>query len=228
MKTYFIVGTDTDCGKTYVSSELLRVWQDKHYTALGLKPVASGCIEENGQLISEDAIQLMHYNTSLMMSENPAANQWCDLAKDANWYRYKEPISPHLAAEIANKPISLTKLMAECQNEAFLGLDYLLIEGAGGLNVPLNEKETWVDFLQQMNLSVILVVGMRLGCINHALLTQLALDYHQIHCAGWIANCLDANMLSLNANIDTLSKKITAPLLGVIPYGGAISSELSI
>jgi dethiobiotin synthetase len=109
-----------------------------------------------------------------------------------------------------------------CLQKSFSNHDYLLIEGAGGLLVPLNEKETWLDFLTTMQIPAILVVGMRLGCLNHALVTDTVLKSNQIPYLGWIANCLDQNMLFLAENIATLSKKMSVPLLATVDYEGQL------
>ena len=124
------------------------------------------------------------------------------------------------------KRLSTQAITSFCFDDAFAGLDYLLIEGAGGLMVPLNDSETWLDFLLSSRIPVILVIGMRLGCLNHALLTELALNAHRIGCVGWIANCVDENMLALSGNIKTLSEKMRLPLLATIPYGGKLVDDV--
>lgn len=204
MKSYFILGTDTNCGKTYVTCQLLRALQAENQNAVALKPVTSGCIEQNGVLISDDAACLAKYM-------DRTQDEICP-------WRLRLPISPHLAAQADGQSISAQMIVDFCTDQSFETLDYLLIEGAGGLMVPLNEQETWVDVLIQSKIQVILVVGMRLGCINHALLTALALKSHNIACAGWIANCIDNDMLALSENITTLSNKLDSPLLAVVPF----------
>lgn len=214
MKPYFILGTDTDCGKTYVTCQLMRYFEAKNQQVLAIKPVASGCIEQNGVLISEDAVCLVQYN-------DHTQDQICP-------WRLRLPVSPHLAAQADGLFISAQMIVDFCTDKLFEMHDYLLIEGAGGLMVPLNHQETWIDVLTQSKIPVILVVGMRLGCINHALLTALALKKHSIACAGWIANCVDKDMLMLSENIHTLSNKLDWPLLAVIPYAGILSHALTI
>ena len=214
MKRYFITGTDTDCGKTYVTCQLLNYFKQSNQRAIGLKPVASGCAELNGQLISDDAFHIQ------------ACNDTTDL--DICAWRFKPPISPHLAAAEVGEVVSAKAVLDFCNEKAFANHDYQLIEGAGGLMAPLNDNETWLDFLSYSKIPVILVVGMRLGCLNHALLTDLALKTHNIECAGWIANCLDEHMLYLTENIKTLSEKLHMPLLATIPYGGKLQGMLRI
>ena len=204
MKRYFITGTDTDCGKTYVTCQLLDYFKHRGKRVIAVKPVASGCMEKEGELISEDVLHLERHNGTAHVQICP--------------WRFKSPISPHLAAEEVGERLSAQAISDFCFDEAFIDFDYQLIEGAGGLMAPLNENETWIDFLLSSHIPVILVIGMRLGCLNHALLTELALNTHKINCAGWIANCLDKDMLALSANIQTLSEKMKSPLLATIPY----------
>ncbi|STX28925.1 dethiobiotin synthetase [Legionella beliardensis] len=199
MKQFFITGTDTDCGKTYVLGSLLN-YLNQTYKAQALKPLASGCDEINGQLISQDVIRLQRYNAD----PNLTINRW----------QYLPPISPHLAAQFAGEVITVDEIAQFCQQDVFTRFDYLLIEGAGGLLVPLNSQETWLDFLKLTRIPVILVVGMRLGCINHALLTDAVLKANQITCFGWVANYLDNNMLVVEENIATLEARMHMPLIG--------------
>lgn len=212
MKRYFIIGTDTDCGKTYVTCQLLDYFKKQKKRALAIKPVASGCIEQNGQLLSEDVLHLQHHNSD----PHQQVCQWL----------FKPPISPHLAAEQAGQSITAQDIVNFCNNQAFTNTDVLLIESAGGLMSPLNNNETWLDVILISKIPVIFVVGMRLGCLNHALLTELALKSHQINCVGWIANCIDKDMLALSENINTLSQKMKMPLLKIIPEGKRIKGSL--
>jgi len=213
MKRYFITGTDTDCGKTYIMCELLKLAQQQGRSAIGLKPVSSGCHFSNGKLVSEDA--------SLIQQYAPPGLDIC------HWY-FLPPISPHIAAEKKHERLSAADITRFCLQDSLSGFDEVYIEGAGGLMAPLNESETWIDFAKQADLEVILVVGMRLGCLNHALLTVSAMVNQQLNCAGWIANCLDPNMLALEENIATLRQRIKMPLLGTIAYqGGLTGSGLS-
>lgn len=210
MKRYFITGTDTDCGKTYVTTALLNYF--KH--SIAIKPVATGCYEMNNQLVNEDALEI---------------NKACGLGieKITPW-RFRSPVSPHIAAAEEGVYLSISDIVSYCMNLKCSQSDRLFIEGAGGLMVPLNTHETWLDFLKISNIPVIFVVGMKLGCINHALLTETVLKLHQISCIGWIANCKDADMQSLTENIETLVEKLTFPLLTVIHQHGTIEDKLSL
>ncbi len=204
MKRYFITGTDTDCGKTYVTTQLLKCVQ----ASVAIKPIASGCDEIRGELVSSDALQIQN-NCSLSLDQ---INPW----------RFKSPISPHIAAQQQNIRLSAQQIADYCLNLESKDHQTLFIEGAGGLLVPLNETETWVDFLKLTQIPVVLVVGMKLGCINHALLTATVLKTNGICCAGWIANCIDPQMQVLSENIETLRNKMDFPLLSIIPYLGTI------
>lgn len=211
LKTYFITGTDTDCGKTYVTVALLNHLRQKQLKVRALKPVASGCQEENGVLINQDIMRLEQANGA----QTPPIWQW----------KLRSPISPNLAAVEDNVIITTSKIKTFYENYPKTDLDCLLIEGAGGLLVPLNDQETWVDFLVQTRIPVILVVGMRLGCMNHALLTAYALNKQHIHCGGWIANFLDPNMLAQAGNLETLKQWLQYPYLGSVSYNGSFFSS---
>ncbi|WP_065232879.1 dethiobiotin synthase, partial [Legionella shakespearei] len=207
MKRFFITGTDTDCGKTYVTRKLLQ-----HFSrAAAIKPVASGCSVVNGELINSDAQHLIQYSAMSMGQINP--------------WRFSMPVSPHIAAFHENKRLSANEIADYCLNVQVDNADTLFIEGAGGLCVPLNEEETWMDFLKYSDIPVILVVGMKLGCLNHALLTESALAAHNIPCVGWIANCIDPDMLALAENLETLKNKLKIPLLATIPFAGELSTK---
>lgn len=206
LHTYFMAGTDTDCGKTYVTVSLLDYLHRQSLSARALKPVASGCIEVQGVRVNEDVQRLEAANGT---TSSPICH-----------WMLPTPIAPHLAAKAAGVSISAAKIKAFCDAYPKEDLEYLLIEGAGGLLVPLNGQETWIDFLVQTYTPVILVVGMRLGCINHALLTAYALMKQHILCHGWIANFLDPDMLAQAGNLETLERWLDYPLLGTVPYQG--------
>lgn len=205
MNRYFITGTDTDCGKTYVTGKLQSFFSD----AIAIKPVASGCIRDENNLVSTDALYLQKYNHLSLDKINP--------------WRFSLPVSPHIAARRDGSLLNIYEIADYCMGFQLENKNTLFIEGAGGLMVPLNEKESWIDFLKITHIPVIIVVGMKLGCINHALLTQTALSAHNIPCAGWIANCLDPEMLMIEENIVTLIDLLKFPLLARVPFAGDIS-----
>jgi dethiobiotin synthetase len=198
MKRYFITGTDTDCGKTYVTTQLLNY----HAHALAIKPISSGGLLD---------AKLLQQHNSLRLSLD-----------EINPWQFKLPVSPHIAAEEEGASVSLAEVADFCLTSQWPGIKTLFIEGAGGLCVPLTPEETWIDFLKQTNIPVILVVGMKLGCINHALLTQTALLAHGIQCLGWIANCPTQSMDCLEKNKETLEKKLKFPMLTALDFGGSI------
>ena len=209
MKRFFIIGTDTDCGKTYVTQQLVYYFKSKKQQVMAIKPVATGCWEEQGHLINEDIVALEQANGF----SHPLICPW----------RFKPAISPHIAAAEVGSHLMTQAIAKHCLADDFSHLDYLLIEGAGGLMVPLNEQETWIEVLALTQIPVILVVGMRLGCLNHALLTASVLANHQLICAGWIANCL-THQQALNENMHTLVDKLKFPLLGVVPENGELAA----
>lgn len=209
MYRYFIIGTNTDCGKTYITCQLVDYLKRNHHHVHAIKPVASGCIDVDGVLVSEDVQRLNKHNSAE--------------SDESLFWRLKRPISPHLAAVEDGYQLSSQAIAKACQAFNADAIDILLIEGAGGLMVPLNEQETWVDFLIQTQIPVILVVGMQLGCINHALLTEAVLNMHGIECVGWIANCIVPDMLALPENIKTLSDKLSFPRIATVPFGGVIT-----
>lgn len=210
-KKYFITGTDTDCGKTYVTCQLMQSLQNKNHTVRALKPVASGCVLTNDNLINEDVYNILQHD---------ATDAKC---ADISGWLFREPIAPHIAASDENVNLDAFAIAKFCQRPELNSFDYVLIEGAGGLMVPLNSKETWLNLLNILQIPVLLVVGMRLGCINHALLTISALHQHDIKIAGWFANCIDPNMLRLDDNINTLKDRISEPCLGIVERNGHLT-----
>jgi dethiobiotin synthetase len=200
--SYFITGTDTGVGKTLVSCALLHAFAAQGKRVAGFKPVAAGCDDDDH---NEDALRLRA--ASSMQATYGQINPYC----------FPHPIAPHLAARHAGARIDFPRIEASYHELAGQS-DEVIVEGAGGFCVPLNEKLDIADMVKQLDLPVILVVGMRLGCINHALLTVRVIADYQLECAGWVANVLEADMPSLQENIETLRERIAAPLLGVIPY----------
>ena len=204
MNRYFITGTDTGCGKTYVSCRLLDFFNSSGSKAQALKPLASGGFWQNGQLLNEDVQALQQHNAKPEMN--------------ISGWSYDLPIAPHLAANHYGDKISAQAIADFCYQDTFCQFDQLLIEGAGGLMVPLNNDETWLDFLKIRPIPVILIVAMRLGCINHALLTASVLKAEGIECLGWVANILDPDMLFLSENMAYLKAKMPMSLMATFPY----------
>jgi dethiobiotin synthetase len=200
--SYFVTGTDTGVGKTIVSCALLYAFAAQGKRVAGFKPVAAGCDADDH---NEDAKRLR------------AASSIQATYGQFNPYCFPHPIAPHLAARHAGARIDFSRILASYRELAGQ-TDEVIVEGAGGFCVPLNEKQDSADLAGELHLPVILVVGMRLGCINHALLTLRAISDYQLECAGWVANVLDADMPALQENIAALCERIAAPLLGVIPH----------
>ena len=200
---YFITGTDTNAGKTWATIALMRYFKQQGKTVVGMKPVAAGCTTQNGQLKNEDA---------LLIQENSSVNNDYDLI---NPYAYELPVSPHIAG--INNPVNLPKIVEKFNSLKALA-EVVLVEGAGGWYAPLNDHEDISDLAKALGLPVILVVAIRLGCINHAKLTCQAIHYLGIPCAGWIAVCVDPDMPNRDENIATIKPALKVPLLGVLPY----------
>ena len=208
-KYFFVTGTDTNVGKTMMTASLLVALKRKRFSAVGIKPVASGCTMTAEGLRCSDALLLMEHNSITLPYHvvNPIA--------------FETPVAPHFLSN----DLSSHTVVKSLQAIFTLQSDYCLLEGVGGWRVPLNATETMADVARALPISVIMVVGLRLGCLNHALLTQEAILNDGISIAGWIANCIDPAMLYVDQNIKTLEQRITAPLLGVVPYQSDINIE---
>lgn len=208
---YFIIGTDTNVGKTYVASALVQHFVQLGLKTVGMKPIASGCeLNLQGELINEDA-------ENLISVSNVSAP--LDLI---NPYRFLPAIAPHIAAEQAGVVINLDSITQAYQQLSTLA-DVVIVEGAGGFFVPLNHHETLADLAVQLNIPIILVVGMRLGCINHALLTVEAIQARGLRLAGWVANQIDPNMTMFDENLSSLQQRIAAPCISVVRWQGALN-----
>jgi len=215
--SYFVTGTDTGVGKTLISCALLNAFAAQGKKVVGMKPVAAGCDDDN---LNEDVKML-----------RAASNIFASLGQ-INPYSFIHPIAPHIAARTAGVCINFERLV-ESSKELASQAEMVVVEGAGGFRVPLNDTQDSADLAVALELPVILVVGMRLGCINHALLTVRAIQDYGLTCAGWVANILDADMAALDENIQALQQRINAPLLGVvqhqaIPDARVISCELDL
>ena len=203
---YFITGTDTDVGKTYIASTLVKHFCQQGLQAVGMKPVAAGAELVNGRLLNSDVIELIK-----------ASNVDADLAL-INPYVFAPAIAPHIAAEQAAIKVSLDNIQ-----QSFDALqakaDVVVVEGAGGFRVPINRQETMADLAVKLNLPVILVVGVRLGCINHALMTAGSIRAAGLNLVGWVANRIDQNMTAIEENIATLKAMIKAPCIADVAWG---------
>jgi len=208
MSTFFIAGTDTGVGKTHATCALLHAWRAHGLQACGMKPVASGSAETAEGPRNEDALALQ------AASSQPMPYEWI------NPVALREPLSPHLAAAHEGVEIGLAPL-----REAFQRLrdmhDVVLVEGVGGWMAPLSRSLLASDIARQWQLPVILVVGLRLGCLSHALLTARAIATDGCRLVGWIGNRIDPDMAAVEENLATLRQWLPAPCLGVLPHGGS-------
>lgn len=209
---YFITGTDTGIGKSWCSAGIMRKLRQQGHSVVGMKPVASGCVETPEGLRNEDAMLLQ---------------QQASLAVDYDWvnpYSFRPAIAPHVAAEQAGVRIKIGKIL-----EHYLQLkekaDCIVVEGVGGWLVPLNDAESVADLALALKLPVILVVGLRLGCINHALLSAESIRASGCELAGWIANTIDPQMTEPQPTIEAISRRIDVPLLGTVPYLAQLEAD---
>ena len=203
----FITGTDTGVGKTWVSVALIKCLKDRGFTTLGMKPVASGCYRNPRGLRNQDAL-LLQANGSFPVDYSLI-----------NPYAFEPHIAPHIAACQAGVTIDLARIKDgyDClRGQA----EWVVVEGVGGWAVPLTDRQSVSDLAALLGLPVVLVVGLRLGCLNHALLTIESICHSKCIFTGWVANQTDPDFSFVSKNIDTLRKKIPAPLIGVVPYLG--------
>jgi len=205
-QAFFITGTDTAAGKTLVSEALLHAAAAKGLSTLGLKPVAAGTEIRDGVMVNEDA-WLLQQAASL----------------DVDYFRVnpvvlEQAMAPHIAAVAEGVNINARQLALQCcETLDVLQPDFAVIEGAGGWCVPLNDDETMVDLCIGLARPVVLVVGMQLGCLNHALLTAQAIKASGLILAGWVANRIDPDMQAFDENVASLQARLPAPLLGIVP-----------
>jgi dethiobiotin synthetase len=207
----FVTGTDTGVGKTVVAAALLRGFVADGLRAAGMKPVASGI--DPGAAVNADVAALA-----------AAANVAVPLA-DVNPYAFDAPIAPHVAAARAGVAIDLERIAGAYARLA-ASADIVVVEGAGGALAPLTDREDMLDIASRLALPVVLVVGVRLGCINHALLSALAIGARGLRLAGWVANRIDPAMAEAQASIATLERRLCAPLLAELPWGAGESTAI--
>lgn len=203
--TFFVTGTDTNIGKTTSIVALINFLQNNNKTVLGLKPLATDCFEDNKILYNNDALQLQQ--ASGLLPEYSHINP----------FRFQQPVSPHIVNNL-DRVITSDDIIKHCAKAIDIYQpDYCLIEGAGGWLCPLNNIEDFSDIALKLDAPIILTVGIKLGCLNHSLLTVESILTKKLNLHGWIANCLEPEFDN-QANIDYLKNKIAAPLLGTIDY----------
>jgi dethiobiotin synthetase len=199
---WFIAGTDTGVGKTRVTAGLLAALSQRGVRAAGMKPVAAGRTAAGN---NEDVEALVARSCAGFA------------AQDLNPYCFAEPISPHLAAQLEGVPIDPTRIVAAHARLA-ARCEVVLVEGTGGWLTPIGATATMADIAQALELPVVLVVGLRLGCLNHALLSSQAIARQGLALAGWIGSLIDPAMRALDGNIATLTARLGAPMLGHLPH----------
>lgn len=211
-KNFFVTGTDTDAGKTLVSEALLLKAAQKKLRTIGLKPIAAGAeMTENG-LQNDDAQKLQQ-----------AATEKLSYAQ-VNPVVLEPPIAPHIAATQAGRNLTASRLAGFVRGALMTPADLRIVEGAGGWLVPLNERECLNDLVKELKLDVILVVGLKLGCLNHALLTARMIAADGLRLAGWVATEIRPGMPVRDENLATLKAMLPASCLGVIPYKAGITA----
>lgn len=199
-QAFFITGTDTGVGKTHVACQLIRQYVAQGLKVVGMKPVAAGRENIDGQWMNEDVAKLI-----------AASNVEAPLEL-VNPYCFDAPIAPHLAAEKAGVTMNIA-FIQQAYNQLADMADVVIVEGAGGFLVPLNTSETLADLAAALDVPIILVVGLKLGCINHSLLTIEAIKVRQLTMHGWVANHIDSDMALVSENIKTIATRVQSPLL---------------
>ena len=202
----FVTGTDTGIGKTWVSMGLARGWHRAGYATAALKPIASGCETTPEGLRNEDAL-LLQASASVALPYDTV-----------NPYRFEPPIAPHIAAREAGVTIAFDRVRRAVDEARAAGAERVVVEGVGGWQVPLAGQATVADLAAFLELPVVLVVGLRLGCLNHALLTLESIHRRGVGVLGWVANAVDPDFDRAEANLATLKERLDAPLLGVVPW----------
>jgi dethiobiotin synthetase len=202
----FITGTDTGVGKTLAACALIHALVDSGLDVVPMKPVAAGAIVHDGGWANEDTIALLR-----------AAGRDAARMPDANPVLLREPMAPHIAAARERREITLEPILAAYERLRATA-QFVVVEGVGGFRVPLSATLDTADMARAFALPVVLVVGMRLGCLNHALLTADAIRDNGLTLAGWIANAIDPEMEVREENVAALRDRLAAPLLGEIPY----------
>ncbi|MFT2110244.1 dethiobiotin synthase [Marinomonas sp. 2405UD68-3] len=205
-KRFFVTGTDTDAGKTYITVGLLKAAHRKKLRSLGLKPIAAGATWVGDELINDDGLKIQQASSvKLSYSQiNPVV--------------FESAIAPHIASLQDNKVISVNRLEGFIRGALLNPSEFVLVEGAGGWKVPLNDRELISDLAKSLNFPVVMVVNMKLGCINHALLTIESIKSDGLSVAGWVANSGQSLMPSYSENLMSLQAMISAPFLGALEY----------
>lgn len=205
---FFVTGTDTNIGKTLVSCSLIHAFAKTGRSVAGMKPIAAGC--ENGRWLDID-----------QLSAASTRQFDCDVL---NSYRLMAPVVPQIAANYEAIDIDIT-VIEQAFHAVYKTVDILVVEGVGGFVVPLTSQTDTSDLAVALNLPIIMVVGLRLGCLNHALLTAEAIRARRLSLAGWVANIVDPQMDDITGNIELLRYRLKCPLIGILPYSSHINAR---
>lgn len=246
MKQYFITGTDTEVGKTYVTCQLLQAAQKSSLSAIGYKPIAAGCEQINGEWVNEDALNIqkacskIRADKAIKITDNNQQKSVNEKNEESgqtlplhqiNPIALRPPIAPHIAALEEGVALTFDEIARGLDELHAYQPDLLLMEGAGGWRLPLTVGDEYTptyylsDVVKTLKMDVILVVGMRLGCLNHALLTAEAIRADGLTIKGWVANDITGNMTRYQENLHSLKAMLPEPLLAEIPYQVAPNDE---
>jgi dethiobiotin synthetase len=204
----FVTGTDTEIGKTLISTALVHALVQAGARTAAMKPVAAGA-----RAVQTSAGEVWHNDDADLLAQAANVELPPELAVP---YLFREAAAPHIAARLENVAIDIAEIR-RCYAQVIKLADAVVVEGVGGFCVPLSDDADTADLAQQLALPVIMVVGLRLGCISHALLTAEAIAARGLTLAGWVANTVDAGMAFAEDNVDALAKRLPAPLLGCVP-----------
>jgi len=211
-KGYFITGTDTNIGKTEFAVALMRAIQERGHIVNAMKPISAGCTPSKEGLLNDDVIRLQSQSSTEMETSiiNP--------------YAFEPAIAPHIAAQEVGIEVKISHIKSNF-DRIVSNSDYVVVEGVGGWCVPINKFQTTVDILHQLHLPIIMVVGIKLGCINHAMITYQAIKAARLKCIAWVANIIDPNMQRAKQNYHAIHERLDCPCIATIPYMSTPKTE---
>jgi len=213
MNIFFISGTDTNVGKTEITCGLMRLFSNQNKIVMGMKPISAG-IEKIGE-------KYLNQDVDKIIKESSISTELSKI----NTYSFNQPIAPHITAAKLHCKIDFD-LIKNNLNYIKKKSDFVFIEGAGGHEVPVDKSRTMADLVTRLDVPIILVVGIRLGCLNHSILSIRSILSRKQKLFGWVANCVDGDMLEIDNNISYLKEKISAPLIGIVPFQENIDTEV--
>ena len=212
--SYFVTGTDTGVGKTLITAAILHALAKTGLRVTGMKPIAAGAELIDGELWNEDVAMLAAASNTNLPRELTTP------------YLLREPAAPHIAAQLEHVSLDM-QILLDCYKQIAQQSDCVIVEGVGGFCVPINDDVDTADLAVQLGLDVVMVVGLRLGCINHALLTAEAIKARGLNLVGWVANQIDVTMSHQQAILQALEQRLSAPLIGVVPWMAAVSAQVA-